>query len=147
MKIRIAILFGVVFMVSLAGVAQATDTVAPAESSPIFTRSELYASVTNGPFYKGATLMLTNCFCSAGVDTHTTQGLSSVTCELKIGSATATWLTTTGTVQSAAAGTFWVSFTVPTNADNSALMQLKITDAATNSYIYPWKTIPVRSAL
>jgi hypothetical protein len=147
MKNRIAILFGVVLASGVAWMAMATDTVSPAQSSPTFARSESYASVSGGPFYKGATLLLTNCFCSSGTGLSPTQGLSGVICEIKVGNATTTWLTTTGTVQSAASGTFWVSFVIPTNADNSCILQLKLTDAATNSYVYPWKTIPVRSAL
>jgi hypothetical protein len=147
MKTRIVILSGIVVVGAAALLGRADDPVTPSDSSPIFTRSESYGTVTNGPFYKGTTLLLTNCFVSAGVGMSPTQGLAGVTCEVKVGNATTTWLTTTGVVQSAAAGTFYVSFTVPTNADNSALLQLKITDSNTNSYIYPWKTIPVRSAL
>ena len=121
--------------------------VTPAYTSVTFLRADPSEIVTNGPFYKGATLLLTNCILYATTSTNTVQDLTSCSITCKVGTTTTAYVTTNGTIQSAAAGTWWTKFTVPTNVDNSAIMQVTIYDASGNSYTYNWKVLPVRSGL
>jgi hypothetical protein len=97
--------------------------------------------ISNTPFVEGTTLLLTNCVIySGGTTSSAVQGLDGITVEIRIGdlfSSTAY----TGTVINAASGTWWKAITVPTNYQ-SVFLQLKVTDAATNSYIYPLRLIP-----
>jgi hypothetical protein len=127
--------------------ARAADVV-PANTAIVFLRADPSEIVTNGPFYKGATLLLTNCIFYAGTSTNAgVQDLTSCSITCKVGTTTSALITTNGTIQSAAAGTWWTRFTVPTNLDNSAIFQATIYDANGNSYTYNWKVIPVRGSL
>lgn len=121
--------------------------VTPANTKVTFLRADPSEIVTNGPFYKGTTLLLTNCVLYAGTSTNLPQDLTSCVITCKVGTTTTAYVTTNGTIQSAADGTWWTRFTVPTNVDNSAIFQVTIYDSSGNSYTYNWKVIPVRSAL
>lgn len=121
--------------------------VTPANTSVTFLRADPSEIVTNGPFYEGATLLLTNCILYAGTSTNVVQDLTSCSITCKVGTTTTAYVTTNGTIQSAAAGTWWTKFTVPTNVDNSAIFQVTVYDNAGNSYTYNWKVLPIRSGL
>ena len=121
--------------------AFSADTVAPASVTFTNTRGDV-ANTEISPTYfvEGTTLLMTNCVIYSGSTTSSVvQGLDGVAVELRVGdlfSSTAY----TGTVQVAASGTWWKAITVPTNY-TSLFLQLKVTDAATNSYIYPLRMI------
>jgi hypothetical protein len=143
-KNLLSILLGVVAGTVVVLNAFALD---PANTTVTFRRSDPSETVTGGPFYKGATLLLTNCVLYADTTTNSPQNLTDCTVVAKVGSTTLAYVTATGTVQSAAAGTFYVSFSVPTNLDNSAILQVQITHTNGTSYIYNWKSIALRSSL
>lgn len=126
---------------------QARADITPANTAISFLRADPNEVVTNGPFYKNSTLLLTNCIAYASISTNLPQDLTGCVITVKVGSASAAYLTTNATIQSAAAGTFWTRFTVPTNGDNSAILQVTITDSNGTSYTYNWKTLSLRSAL
>jgi hypothetical protein len=141
----LAVLFVLAFLLVT---IYARAEVTPANTSITFLRGDTSVEVSGGPFYKGVTLLLTNCVLYAGATTNLgVQDLTSCSITCKVGSVTTAYVTSAGTVQSAAAGTFWVSFTVPTNLDNAAILQVTVYDNAGNSYTYPWKNISIRSAL
>ena len=117
------------------------DTVAPA--SVTFTNCRGDAAnteISRTTFVEGTTLLMTNCVIySGGTTSSAVQGLTHVAIEIRIGdlfSSTAH----TGQVINAALGTWWTSITVPTNYA-SVFLQMKLTDASTNSYVYPLRII------
>ena len=117
------------------------DSIAPASVTFTNCRGDVAnTKISNTPFVEGTTLLLTNCVIySGGTTSSAVQGLDGITVEIRIGdlfSSTAY----TGTVINAASGTWWKAIPVPTNYQ-SVFLQLKVTDAATNSYIYPLRLI------
>jgi hypothetical protein len=135
--------FGCLLALSLLaiGSALATDTVAPASVTFVNCRSDaVNSAISNTGFVENTTLLMTNCVIySGGTTSSAVQGLDGVTVEIRIGdlfSSTAY----TGTVINASAGTWWKSITVPTNYQ-SLFLQLKLTDAEANTFIYPLRII------
>jgi len=134
-------------LVLLVGVGIAADAVQPATLAVTSLRGEAVTTVS-GTFYTGSTLLLTNCVIYSGTTTNSdVQGLDGVDVEVRVGRAS-TNVATAATVDVAASGTWYASVTVPTDvvADKFSL-QVKITDADTNIFIYPWKTVNVTTAL
>lgn len=118
----------------------ATDPVQPSSCTTTNFRGEAQAYAAPGYYYEGTSLLFTNCVLYSGADTNSgVQGLDGVTIELRVGSALTNRLYS-GTVQEAAAGKWWANVTVPSNM-SPAFVQVKVIDANTNSYIYPWKMI------
>jgi hypothetical protein len=146
---KLSTLIAVVFVALIIAMTSAIlrADVTPANTAVTFLRADPSEIVTNGPFYKGTTLLLTNCILYATTSTNTVQDLTSCSITCKVGTTTTAYVTTNGTIQSAASGTWWTKFTVPTNVDNSAIFQVTIYDASGNSYTYNWKVLPVRSGL
>jgi len=137
-----AILIAAAAVLLLGGVrnASAADAVVPESCSVTNLRGEAQGKVGTADFYRGASILLTNCVLYAGTSTNSArQGLDGVTVECRIG---AQDLSTayTGTVDVASNGTWFATVAAPTNS-SSAWLQIKITDGSGNSYIYPWKTI------
>lgn len=129
--------------------ARAADAVEPASCSVTNFRGEAVTSLSAESFYMGATLLLTNCTLYAGTGTNSAkQGLDEVSIELKLGDTTLA-TTYTGTVAGATSnGSWWAALVVPTNSPGSPVwLQIKITDANTNSYIYPWRSLSRATAL
>jgi len=145
MKLKrwIAYLFIVLIAVSVSRRVISADDVSPVSCSFTNTRGEAQETIS-GTFYTDTTLLLTNC--QTMVDSSTTQGLDTVVVEVKVGATSAGATTYTGTVTTAASGLYCCTSTVPTNVA-SAYIQIKITDANDNSYIYPWKTIRCKDTL
>jgi len=117
------------------------DTVAPASVTFTNCRADLVnGAVSLTSFVEGTTLIMTNCVVySGGTTSSAVQGLTDVAIEIRIGdlfSSTAY----TGHVINAESGTWWTSITVPTNYPTTFL-QMKLTDAATNMFIYPLRII------
>ena len=133
----------VALVVGLVVFAFAGDAVTPATCTFTSARTDTQSYVSDTEYYRGSSLLLTNCLIltTGGA----TQGLDAVTVEVRWGS-TASMLCYTGTVQSAAAGTWWMSFTVPTNYE-APNIQIKVTDSNTNSYIYPWRLVHTKQAM
>jgi hypothetical protein len=123
----------------------AGDAVEPAKGAVICLREEGLSYINATEYYRGTTLLLTNCTLYAGSTTNTPQGLSNVTIQCKFG-LPATNITFAGTVANASAGTWWASFTVPTNWE-SPFLQVQITDENTNTFIYPWKMLHTKAGL
>lgn len=135
-------------VVALAGLsivwsAVADDVVTPAQTTFTNNRSDNVTSIDGEEYYKGTSLLFTNCVLQTTGTNR--QGLANVTVELKIGQGTNSTCYT-GAVQVAAQGTWAKQITVPTNYPNPYL-QIKITDSQGTSYIYPWKLLTVKSAM
>jgi hypothetical protein len=124
----------------------AADEVVPASLTITNLRDEATDFATPVEFFKGTSLRLTNCVAFAGTTTNSArQGLTDVTIEVKVGNTT-TSATYSGTAQVATNGTWFCDVTVPTNSGACSL-QVKITSATTNSYIYPWKHLNRKDAI
>lgn len=136
MKKRI-LLMGVA-AVALGLLAQAGSTVEPETLGGSWTRGDADGTaLSTRNFYQGASLLLTNCYVYSSTNTTTRQGLDDVDVEVRVGS-TDTNLAYAATVSSTN-GAFHCTVVVPALA--SATVQVKLTDAQTNIYIYPPKTI------
>jgi hypothetical protein len=120
--------------------AMADDTVAPQSCTWTNIRGEEVAGIP-GTFFKDATLQATNCvvYVSSGV----TQGLSGVTVTITI-SDTVTSTNFAATVQDAANGKFWFRCSLTNALLDQARVQVKLTDGAGSTYIYPWKVLNMK---
>jgi hypothetical protein len=117
--------------------AVAGHSVEPTTATFNSVRGEAQASVS-GTFYKSTTLVLTNCVMYSGTTTNTArQGLDAVTVEVRAGT-TDSNTAYTATV-SDTNGIWGCRLTIPNLP--SSYLQVKITDASTNVYIYPWKVL------
>lgn len=129
-----------------AGLAKAADAVAPQSTTFTNFRDEGIGYISSTPFYRGTSILLTNCVLFAGADTNSAvQGLDGVTVAIEWGT-TASSTSFPATVISTNLGTWAASFVIPTNWE-SPYLQVKVTDSATNSYIYPWKLVITKAAL
>jgi hypothetical protein len=137
----------VMVLALLAGMLSAARAIDPASATFVSTRGDSAGTyVSTETFFLGTQLLLTNCVLYAGSTTNTArENLTNCTVGLRVGFAS-TNFAASGTVQDATNGTFWALFTLATNIPNPSL-QITVTDAATNSYIYPWKTIKTQSPL
>lgn len=110
-------------------------------------RGQAEASILGSSCFSGSTLLMTNCAIKSGTSaTGTVQGLSGVTVDVTIGN-TSSNVHYTATVMSTNLGTWYCSVIVPTNAVSQAWVQIKVTDANTNIYIYPWQYFMIRDPL
>jgi hypothetical protein len=126
--------------------ARAGDAVAPAAVTFTNFRGEAENRIAETSFYRGTSLMFTNCVLYAGTSTNSAlQGLDDVDIEVKIGN-TSTSITYVATGSDTNNGLWWCSITVPTNI-TYPYVQVKLTDENTNSYIYPLKTINTKAQL
>ena len=124
---------------------RAADTVEPANVTIRSVRGEAVSAISSEVFYDGSSLLFTNCVCLSDTAGIVTQGLDTVTITLNIGS-TVTNVEYDGTAGSG--NTNWsASITVPTNITGTINVQVKLTDATTNIYIYPWKTLAHKEAM
>lgn len=136
----------VIALALLAAGARAADAVAPASCTITNVRGEALEYVSDETYYEDTTLRLTNCVIYAGTSTNSAvQGLDGVTVQVSVGNTT-TNIDYTATVQSAEAGSWWCDIVVPSFTP-SPYLQIKVTDASTNSYIYPWKMIRTKDSL
>lgn len=130
----------------LIGHVMADDSVEPSSCTTTNYRGEAQGYVAAGSYYEGASLLFTNCVLYSGGSTSSpVQGLAGVTIQIRVGSAITNTLYS-GTVQDAAAGKWFATVTVPSNM-SPAFVQVKIIDASTNSYIYPWKMVNTMAPL
>jgi hypothetical protein len=141
-----AIVSGLAALAAICGILHAADAVEPASVTTTSLRGESASlTVSAESFYQGTTLLFTNCALYSGTTTNDgLQGLDGVAVELRIGT-TAASTAYAASVQSTN-GLWWCSATVPTNM-TSAFVQVKVTDASTNSYIYPWLELKTKPAL
>lgn len=126
--------------------AVADDDVEPASVTVTNTRGDTAnAQISDTTYYEGSTLRFTNCVLYAGTDTNSSlQGLTGVTVDVDVGNAT-TNITYTASVTDTN-GQWSVDLTVP-DFVSATYMQIKLTDANTNSYIYPWKRILTKDSM
>jgi hypothetical protein len=125
--------------------ARAADAVQPESVTMVNVRGEAQATVSQLEFYRGSSLVFTNCLLYSGTSTNTAlQGLTGVAVELRIG--TVEDSTAYAGLVTSTSGVWSAVVTVPTNLA-SAFVQVKITDANTNTFIYPWKTLYTRTPL
>lgn len=117
----------------------AADQVVPQSVTFTNYRGQAVETITSaGTIYQGATLRLTNCVAmSSTTATNTVQGLDAVTVQCAVGNTT-TSVTYSATVTSTNNGMWACDIVVPTNM-TSFSVQVKLTDANTNSFIYPNK--------
>jgi hypothetical protein len=135
-----------VFWQFLMFVAFAADAVEPCYICMTNIRNEAVGYVAEESFYRNTTLRFTNCVAKSGTTAASAaQGLEGVTIQVKIGTATNDTVAYTGAVQVATSGTWYCSAVTPTGT--TAYIQVRLTDAATNSYIYPWKVIRTKASL
>jgi len=119
------------------------DSVDPATITCTNNRNDTLTYLSDAIYFKGASLLWTNC--SLQTTGTVAQGLSGVTIQMKWGSASSN-VTFSPVVTSTNLGKWSLNMTVPTNWDQPAI-QIKITDAQTNSFIYPWRLIHVKDAM
>ena len=124
---------------------RAADTVEPANVTIRSVRGESVSAISSEVFYDGSSLLFTNCVCLSDTEGVVTQGLDEVTITLNVGT-TVTNVEYSGTADSANTN-WWSTITVPTNITGTISVQVKLTDATTNIYIYPWKTLGHKAAM
>ncbi len=132
--------------------ARADDYVAPATLSITnFRGVATGTAASESEFFMGSSLLLTNCVCYSGADTNSAvQGLDGVTLELTLRPTAITSTVVSASALVASNGTWYATATIPVaeGGDTSwCWIQLKLTDATTNTYIYPWQKIITRKAL
>ena len=134
-------------MVIGASLSMATDAVEPEAVTYTNVRNEAQSELPGGyTYFRGTTVFFTNCIAlDANGDT---QGLDGVEVELRVGTTISTPDIYTATVYAVEGVTnvWYQSITVPTNI-TVAYIQTKLTDANTNIYIYPWKTMRTAAPL
>lgn len=123
----------------LCGTVIAGSPVEPATVTVTNTRGDSANAAVPGIYYKEATLRFTNCVMFAGSSTNSArQGLDGVTITVSMGTAQ------TNIDYSATAtdtnGVWFCDVTVPSFV-TPPYVQVKVTDANTNTYIYPWKSL------
>ena len=113
----------------------AADAVQPASCAITNFRGEAISSIP-GTFYRGTSLLFTNCVLYSGAGTNSAkQGLSGVAVEVRVGT-TESNVAYTATVTDTQ-GVWSCTATIP--ALSMSEVQVKLTDVNTNIYIYPWK--------
>ncbi len=127
--------------------AMSADAVSPAAHTNLVNARDDSVETISGSYVKGTSLIFTN---AVALETGgTTQGLDGVAIEIRVGN------TTTSTAYSATAYTnafgvtnlWWANVSIPTNLSGTLSLQTKLTDAATNIYIYPLKRINMTEPL
>lgn len=123
----------------------ASDAVEPAQLTLTHLREEGTKSASSVTFWRGDTILLTNCTLYNATTTNgAVQGLSNVTVTVTVGT-TALSTLYTGTVDSVTGGTYWVSVSAPTTG--TVFVETTITDDQTNSYTYGWKSLSLKDKL
>lgn len=126
--------------------AVAADAVQPATLGLQFYRGAVPVMTITNSYYTGTTILLTNSVAFVGGLGTATQGLGGVTVEVRIGS---TRSNTAYYATADASSNFWCSMVAPsylTSAEN-CLIQIKLTDSASNSFIYPAAPIVLATPL
>jgi hypothetical protein len=125
---------------------QAADAVEPVTLAVTNKRLESASAITyGGTIYKNSSLVFTNCQLYADSTGVTKQGLDGVTVEVAVGSLT-TNITYTATTQGSAANGMW-GCTVAVPNLSAFMIQVKVTDSSTNSYIYSSKTVSTETSM
>ena len=146
---RIALVLAI--LMSALTFARAADVVSPATLSVTNFRGVAAGEIASfTEFYIGSSLLLTNCTMYTGTNSASAvQGLDAVTIQVTLGNSSITPTELTDSSIVASNGTWWASATLP-SIGSSGLhynLQVKITDANTNSYIYPWLELKTKPAL
>lgn len=143
-KIRVGV--AMIFILGAIVVAAAGDL------TPATVENDLYRTAggtsLSGFFWQGSTLRLTNWVCYADATGVTTQNLTDCRITIALGNETASTIYT-GTVQVAAAGSFWADLTVPTNA-GSQYIECTLTDTGQTPnvvFTYPWYPITTKARI
>ena len=122
----------------------AADTVQPTTATFSSLREEGISYINSTTYYLGTSINFTNCLLYATNMAANLQGLSGVTIQLKWGDPTTNQIF--APVVQNTNGVWCLSMVAPTNW-LSPYIQIKITDGAANSYIYPWKMVRMQSAM
>lgn len=137
-------------LVLSASVCFGDDAVTPASTTYDSIRGEAVTTIAGGSFYRGTTLIFTNCMTFTDTSGVVTQGLANVTVTVTVGNGTTSTDYTANCYDEGGDGTtnvFWVTFTVPTNITSSMSVQTTLTDANTNIFVYPWKVLQHKATL
>jgi len=127
------------------GLLLAGDDVAPEQVCFTNYRGQTSAFINSSPYWQGDDLIFTNCLLLSGTSlSGATQGLSSVTVDLAVGSANS-HVDYVGSVTSTNGGTWSATITVP--SVTSPNIQITITDASTNVYTYPWMYMSTKAKM
>jgi len=125
---------------------RAQGVVAPASVTITNFRTEAQSFISDSTYFNDTTLRFTNCVMYSGATTNSSvQNLTGVTIEVSVGAAS-TNIAYSGTAQIATNGTWFSDITVPSFV-SAPFLQVKITDASTNSFIYPWKIISSKASM
>jgi hypothetical protein len=145
------ILAAIIGALLLVGSVYADSVVIPASCTFTNFREEVSGNyVSSTTFYQAQTLCFTNCvlFDSTITNGLLYQGLTNVQVKVNIGAGAGVSNTYTGTVNTTASPNVWnltiASF--PTNW-TTPNVQVQITDANTNTYVYPWKQLGTKAAM
>lgn len=145
---RRIIMMTVAAMLLTIGVSRADSQVAVPSCTFTAYRGEGANYVSSDEFYRGESLLFTNCVLGLGSDsTAGWQGLTNVTVVISVGTTSTNNDYTATVVTGIATNTWFYKFTAfPTNWE-APNIQIKITDSGTNSYIYPWKLIHTKQSM
>ena len=134
-------ILGAVIIAVLLSVCGADAQLDPASVAMTNTRGDTsQAFVPGGIYFDGTTLLFTNCLACVAASTNI-QDLTDITIDITVGNA-ATNDDYVGTAMVATSGTWWVSFTVPTQSTMaSPQIQTKLTHTNGTIYIYPLKVL------
>lgn len=145
MRSKFVVILAVVLWVGI-WYAVGADSVEASSTSITNIRDEADQTIP-GEFFEDTTLLLTNNVMFSDTVGLTNQGLDGVTIEVRVGQLSTNVLFI-GLPIVTNLGTWWVSFPVPKNSPaNIFNVQVKIIDAQTNSFIYPWKRFTAKEAL
>lgn len=134
------------YVIAVVSVAIAGDAVEPASTAVTNARNEAIVAIP-GNYYRGDSLLLTNCWCYSDGGT-TTQGLNNVTVEVTLGnSITNNDYTATVYAIGGVTSYWYVASVVPTGITSTMNLQVTLTDENTNSFTYPWKIVQHRAKL
>ena len=139
-KMLCLIVAGLVAVVVLAG-----DAVEPNSCTFTNFRGEAVVSVPVGTIYRSTSLVFTNCVLYSGTTTNAAvQGLDGCTVQVSVGDLS-TNTDYTATVTSTNLGKWGCAILIPDMA--TFLIQVKVTDGQTNSYVYPSKSMSAEQSM
>ncbi len=122
----------------LAAGAVSAQSLAPVTLAVTNYRGEALYTYTNQTFFVGDPILFTNCVAYAGTTTNTPQDLTNCTVQVTLGDPTHNAVVT-GTVVSAAAGTWCASATIQDTPAEYAYIEVRLIATNGVTFTYPLK--------
>ena len=131
-------------VVVMAGLVAAADTVSPVTCTFTNTLTEGVNYISAATYYRGASLIFTNCvlLTSSG----TTQGLHTCAVQMNWGISTTNNAYSCSIGGGASSNVWNLVMNVPTNWESPNL-QMKVWDSFGNTNIYPWKIASTKASM